>query len=593
MRKIAAGFCLILLATYAHAQVINDVPKTGDKQADEQIIKLAQTGWRPEGAGLTYDGQTIYLSLLRAPRTVYDIYVCRKTQNRWGQPELIKELSSEYNDWSPTIASDEQAIYFIREDVINPGTKKEYKQTNLYASVRLPNGNWQTPQKMVVSSGKDTKPIIYSDNRLLCYTSLRDATDKKAQPIRYYIKKLDKYNWTLPTPVPEATAESALRGPVLCVEGDTKDAKTGKPVAAHVRVIDALTRQQLSQHATDENGHFLLALPAAHRYQLDLYKQNYSHEYLSLDLSDMQADSLLNWQGTLSPELHLVLHTYDVETQTELHPDVRVADMASKVILRTEKSADGHGEVLHLPIGREYSVALHRNAYADTTLILNTSRDVCFPRAEIEGYMRIGKAPIRLSVIDSETKRLLPAEVLLSEVNAEDSAGLMSLPQGEIDTLLRYGMPYNMSIRAAGYMFKDTTMVAPQTADLTHWTIALQELRAALVVQLRNIQFEFNSHLLIPASYTELQLVADLMRQNPTLKIEISAHTDDVGSEAYNLKLSNRRAASAMNYLVEEEGISPDRLTSVGYGKDKPLVPNDSDENRAINRRVEFKITDL
>jgi outer membrane protein OmpA-like peptidoglycan-associated protein len=70
-------------------------------------------------------------------------------------------------------------------------------------------------------------------------------------------------------------------------------------------------------------------------------------------------------------------------------------------------------------------------------------------------------------------------------------------------------------------------------------------------------------------------------------KIEVQGHTDNRGSANYNKGLSNRRAGSVMKYLVSH-GVSPDRLTSQGYGFDRPLVPNTSDQNRALNRRVQF-----
>ena len=79
------------------------------------------------------------------------------------------------------------------------------------------------------------------------------------------------------------------------------------------------------------------------------------------------------------------------------------------------------------------------------------------------------------------------------------------------------------------------------------------------------------------------------MQDNPSMQIELSAHTDDVGSDRYNMRLSQRRGESAMKYLLRN-GIAADRIVAKGYGKTKPLVPNTSDENRAINRRVEFTI---
>ena len=76
---------------------------------------------------------------------------------------------------------------------------------------------------------------------------------------------------------------------------------------------------------------------------------------------------------------------------------------------------------------------------------------------------------------------------------------------------------------------------------------------------------------------------------NPIVKIEIAAHTDDVGSEEYNMKLSQKRAESVTNYLVSK-GIQKERLISVGYGESKPLTSNATPEGRDSNRRTEFKI---
>ena len=98
-----------------------------------------------------------------------------------------------------------------------------------------------------------------------------------------------------------------------------------------------------------------------------------------------------------------------------------------------------------------------------------------------------------------------------------------------------------------------------------------------------------NSADLKPSSLLELDRVIELMQKNPTLHIEISAHTDDMGSDTYNLKLSQNRATSAVIYL-KKQGTPVARLKHVGYGKARPVVPNDSEENRAINRRVELRV---
>ncbi|WP_437629434.1 OmpA family protein [Sorangium sp. So ce854] len=107
----------------------------------------------------------------------------------------------------------------------------------------------------------------------------------------------------------------------------------------------------------------------------------------------------------------------------------------------------------------------------------------------------------------------------------------------------------------------------------------------------QQIHFEFDKDKIRPESFPILDAVVDVLQQNPKIKIEIQGHTDNRGAAAYNKKLSDRRAASVKKYLVAK-GIDESRLTSVGYGMERPIVPNTSDQNRALNRRVQFVRTE-
>jgi len=108
-------------------------------------------------------------------------------------------------------------------------------------------------------------------------------------------------------------------------------------------------------------------------------------------------------------------------------------------------------------------------------------------------------------------------------------------------------------------------------------------------IVLNNIFFNYNKATLRPESKTELENLIKLMNDNPNIKIEISGHTDNIGSAAYNQKLSESRAKAVVDYLIEH-GIERSRLSYRGYGFDKPIAPNDTEEGRQLNRRVEFKI---
>jgi outer membrane protein OmpA-like peptidoglycan-associated protein len=103
------------------------------------------------------------------------------------------------------------------------------------------------------------------------------------------------------------------------------------------------------------------------------------------------------------------------------------------------------------------------------------------------------------------------------------------------------------------------------------------------------VLFDFNSYALKPEAMKVLDEVASYIVNTPYQKVVVEGHTDDVGSEDYNLKLSKQRARSVASYLIAK-GVAPDRIEVVGYGESKPKYPNTTEENRAKNRRVEIKL---
>jgi outer membrane protein OmpA-like peptidoglycan-associated protein len=106
---------------------------------------------------------------------------------------------------------------------------------------------------------------------------------------------------------------------------------------------------------------------------------------------------------------------------------------------------------------------------------------------------------------------------------------------------------------------------------------------------LEGVTFETNSAVITPESNEILTKALNTLRTNPELRVEVQGHTDDVGRNASNQTLSERRANSVRDWLITN-GIDGSRMTARGYGEDNPLVPNDSPENRARNRRIQFRV---
>ncbi len=149
-----------------------------------------------------------------------------------------------------------------------------------------------------------------------------------------------------------------------------------------------------------------------------------------------------------------------------------------------------------------------------------------------------------------------------------------------------------ITVQADGYISdnRSVSLIANETVNVS---FNLRDaLRAGAVLSFDNIYFTSGSATLKPESFSILDSVAILLRDNPNARIRIAGHTDSDGSEASNQTLSERRAQSVFQYLVST-GISGDRLTTVGYGESMPVVSNDSAANKAKNRRIEFTVLSI
>ena len=151
----------------------------------------------------------------------------------------------------------------------------------------------------------------------------------------------------------------------------------------------------------------------------------------------------------------------------------------------------------------------------------------------------------------------------------------------------------NMLVNSAYYFIDDVSVepldsVPPITVSRTEFSSEHVELDRDYI--LKNIQFEFDSYMLLKSSFKELDLVVDILKTNPTFNVRLSGHTDFIGSDEYNLTLSRNRARSVADYFISK-GIKPERIQSFGFGKTRAIVFGKTDEARMINRRVEIRFT--
>mgnify|MGYP002782035494 FL=1 len=163
---------------------------------------------------------------------------------------------------------------------------------------------------------------------------------------------------------------------------------------------------------------------------------------------------------------------------------------------------------------------------------------------------------------------------------------------GKIALNLREGSRYNVEVKnPKGYAFNSAN-IDVDAATSNQINIGLLALKPNAKLLLKDILFEYNSYEVKEESHGELFRVIKLMKENPEMTVEVAAHTDNIGGDAFNKKLSDRRAKFVVDFMTDRE-IQEIRLRPVGYGKSMPMVPNDSEANRAKNRRLELKILSI
>ena len=242
----------------------------------------------------------------------------------------------------------------------------------------------------------------------------------------------------------------------------------------------------------------------------------------------------------------------------------------------------------------------------NTEDVLLASSGVPVREKVIEPKVEVRKSEMALlkgTVRDAKTKKPLEASIelinnenntVLAEFTSDDVTGkyLVSLPAGR---------NYGIAVKVNGYLFHSENFEIPKESDYQEFTkdIDMKKVEVGEVIVLRNIFFDLNKFSLRNESQSELDRLTKLLQDNPTLRIQISGHTDSRGSATLNKELSANRAKTVVDYLVGK-GIDKKRLEFQGYGKEQPIVSDEEiakmksekarEEAHQNNRRTEFKI---
>ncbi|MCX6153977.1 MAG: OmpA family protein [Candidatus Kapabacteria bacterium] len=252
--------------------------------------------------------------------------------------------------------------------------------------------------------------------------------------------------------------------------------------------------------------------------------------------------------------------------------------------LGTEINTDGWDGYLTLDNDEMYAYMVLNNKFSAGDIIKFVLPENFRPK---QFFSSKGK------VLNSKTKTPIDAEIHI-DILPEGNSYATIRPDAAGNYQVSFPIGQNYAIYATADKFLSISeninlFVKPDSNEVLK-NLELAPLEIGSTITLKNLFFDFAKSSIRPESFPELDRLVNILKDNPGVNIEVSGHTDNVGSEQRNLIISKDRANAVKTYLITK-GIGEARLTAAGYGKEKSIATNDSEEGKQMNRRVEITIT--
>lgn len=571
---------------------------------------------------LNFDNSRLLIAASTQEKPDFDIYAARLVAGTWSDPVLLENgINSDRDDLAPSESSDGKKILFTRPFAAEE--KKDAFCQEIYMIEKDETGQWLDPRALAptYNTGCVCDPFFSRDNKTFFYASYEDVNDAegrrvsrnqfniywgKSDGVRSFTPKLINSirtdddirslsiagDSTLYYTYGDITSEnqrrwsSSMRGGPL--ESSLKPeamtfltgtvTKSGSAVDANIRVVDPFTSQTYQDIICDENGYYQLYLPRDRQFSVLATKEGLSlqSQLITSDVAEMEADF------ELFEAVQTSFNVFDEEFFFPIFTIVTIYDSTYNQLAQV----GSNGNVV-LDIGQELNVVFSADNYWEDTLSLPLDQEVLFENFDFDIVLRRKVKSVDLTFEDEETGQSLGLELTVLNVSRNEKTK-RQVKDGKITLELRDGEVYEISTSAQGYSYFNAEIDLTKEEPVKEVKAELKSVKNQAIV-LNNITFEVNSYNLGAQSYEELDKLVTYLLENPDYRVEVAAHTDDVGAEEFNLTLSNLRANSVLEYL-QDHAITVDRLVAQGYGESTPLFPNDTEANRARNRRVEFKI---
>jgi outer membrane protein OmpA-like peptidoglycan-associated protein len=224
-----------------------------------------------------------------------------------------------------------------------------------------------------------------------------------------------------------------------------------------------------------------------------------------------------------------------------------------------------------------------------TGFVMNGSvKSACSP-GKITLIKEQGLFSIKGFVVDEKSLQPIPAFMKVINKGTRKEEATLTTTTGEYDIKLPKGSEYELTIESQDYLTRYQTIKSQNSAVIN---LPMKPIEVGQTVSLKTILFEKGTSVLTAESFPELERFGDLLVKNPSLQIELQGHTSNEGDPAKNMTLSEERVKEIKKYLVSK-GVLGDQIRTRAFGAQKPIAPNDTEENRKKNRRVEFLILNI
>ncbi len=458
-----------------------------------------------------------------------DVYISKKdSTGHWGKAKNMgKPINTPYHDAGAGLSADASKLFIYRSD--NDG--------DLYYS-ELKEGQWTKPKKLnanINSKAHESTASLSYDNMKLYFSSNREG-GYGGQDI--YQSDIDeKGNW----------------GPAKNLMG-----KINTPYDE----VNFIPTPDGKTYYFSSNGHNSMG-------GLDIFKVSYK-------------DS--TWSTPVN--LGYPINTPDDDVIYSLSADGTRAYIAS-----SKSDSTLHDIYMITFAGKVKKVVDNIDG---TPLAIITTGPLLPAIEPLRNIKKLNLTVLKGKITDQYTHKPVYAQIELTDnasntivatFNSNEKTGeyLVSLPSGK---------DYGIAVKAEDYLFYSDNIAVKKASkgykEIIK-NIALMKIAVGSKVVLKNIFFATGKSTLTKSSETELQNLLKLLNDIPTLKIEVSGHTDNVGSAKKNQILSKKRAQAVVNYLIKH-GIAKNRLISKGYGFTQPIASNKTKAGRQQNRRTEFKV---